>query len=432
MAELGPRMATSSTEAARGGGSPPWSRRSRSWPSGRAALSSLVFLGCALPFLACRGTGEPRANLEVGTFWSGRAAQVLQRELIRISRDLGPVSIEVRTFGVAALSDYLSRPQPFAERDPLDLAIVPHDWLGQLSQREIMAELPAERTQFLRQKLVAQALLAVSDGDRVFGYPLSAEVLALVYDPTIFPYPPRTMDEILSTRFPQGVLPFALDISSPNALAPLVGSLQGTLIDADGNLVWRSNSVIDALERLRPAWGSTGGWQAFRGGDLESLQVQLYAEGKLASFVAGPWLLQALEKAGRPFAVMPIPGFEGAPAPARALVGYQCVVISRESRWGDLALEVGSRLLREETNETINRATRRLPVLLSSYESKQGLITAGSFGFLRALEQGQFVPGTPHWSEELQRAHQQLKSLASQERPPTFARESGLLTGGRQ
>ena len=393
---------------------------------------SLLILGLALPFLACRGTGEPRASLEVGTFWTGQAAQVLQRELIRISRDLGPMNIEVRTFGVDALSDYLSRPQPFAEREPLDLAIVPHDWLGQLSQREIIAELPSERTQFLRQKLVAQALLAVSDGERVFGYPLSAEVLALVYDPAIFPYPPRTIDEILSARFPQGVLPFALDISKPSALAPLVGSLQGTLIDADGNLVWRSNSVIATLERLRPAWGTTGGWQAFRGGDLESLQVQLYAEGKLASFVAGPWLLQALEKAGRPFAVMPIPGFAGAPAPARALVGYQCVVISRESRWGDLALEVGSQLLREETNETINRATRRLPVLLRSYESKQGLITGGSFGFLRALEQGQFVPGTPHWSEELQRAQQQLKSLASQDRPPTVARESGLLTGGRQ
>ncbi len=391
----------------------------------RAAASLLAALLPALSLVACRGTGEPTASLQVGTFWSGQAAQALQRELIRISRGLGPVSIEVRTFSEAALSDYLSRPQPFAEREPLDLAIVPHDWLGQLAQREIIAELPSERTQLLRQRLVAQALHAVSDGDRVFGYPLSAEVLALVYDPTIFPHPPRTMDEILSMRFPAGVLPFALDVSDPGALAPLVGSLQGKLIDSDGNLVWLDNSVAAVLGRLRPIWLGGAGWRAFRGGDLESLQVQLYAEGKLATFVAGPWLLQALEKSGRPFAVMPIPGFAGAPGPARALVGYQCVVISRESRWGDLALEVGSQLLLQETNETINRATRRLPVLLRSYESRQGLITAGSFGFLRALEEGQFVPGTPHWNEEIQRVRHQLESIASHEQPPVSGHEIG-------
>ena len=421
-------MARSGSRASTGRpvpGGAAWLARRRRPLSGVLALAA-----AALVVAACGGAGESVASLQVGTFWSGQAAQALNRELIRISRNLGPVTIEVRTFSVSALSDYLSRPQPFAEREALDLAIVPHDWLGQLVQREVIAELPAERAQLLRQRLVAQALLAVSGGDRVFAYPISAEVLALVYDPTIFPHPPRTMDEVLATRFPKGTLSFALDISNPSALAPLVGSVQGKLIDGDGNLIWRPDAVADVIARLRPAWGDVGGWQAFRGGDLESLQVQLYAEGKLASFVAGPWLLQALEKSGRPFAVMPIPGFEGAPAPARALVEYQCVVISRESRWGDLALEVGAQLLREETNETINRATRRLPVLLRSYESKQALVSAGSFGFLRALEQGQFVPGTPHWSEEIQRAEQGLKSFAGPEEPPPPPRGTAVRTGG--
>jgi len=397
---------------------------------GRALLTTALAVAASAVVVSCRDAGEPRAHLAVGTFWGGQASQALQRELIRISRDLGPVSIEVRTFGVAALGDYLARPQPLAGRESLDLAIVPHHWLGQLAQREVIEELPAERVQFLRQRLVGQALLAVSDGDRVYGYPISAEVLALVYDPTVFPYPPRTIDEILSTRFVPGVIPFALDVSSPEAVAPLVGSLEGTLIDSDGGLVWRQSAVVETLDRLRSAWGSPTGWRAFRGSDLESLQVQLYASGKLASFVAGPWLLQALEEVGRPFAVMPVPGFANAPAPARALVGYQCVIVSRESRWGDLALEVGARLLREDSSERINRATRRLPVLLRAYESRQAVTSPGSFGFLRALEQGQFVPGTPHWTEEMQKAEQQLKSFASHPQPPPLTRDVVLATGG--
>ena len=190
--------------------------------SAKATLAAAALLSCA-----CHEAGGSRAHIAVGTFWQGQASLALQRELIRISRDLGPVSIEVRTFGMAALNDYFSHPQPLAGRESLDLAIVPHHWLGQLAQREVIGELPSERAQFLRQRLVGQALLAASEGERVFGYPVSAEVLALVYDPTIFPYPPRTIDEILSTRFQAGVLPFALDISNPQALAPLVGSLQG-------------------------------------------------------------------------------------------------------------------------------------------------------------------------------------------------------------
>ena len=78
-----------------------------------------------------------------------------------------------------------------------------------------------------------------------------------------------------------------------------------------------------------------------------------------------------------------------------------------------------------------NRATRRLPVLLSAYESKQGLTSAGSFGFLRALEQGQFVPGTPHWTEELQKAEQQLEGFARHAQPPKLSRDAFLSNGDR-
>ena len=388
-----------------------------------------VALAVLLLALGCRDGGERRAHLVLGTFWVGGGAQALQRELIRIAHDLGPVNIEVRSFSANALLDYLDRSQPAEGRQPLDLAIVPHDWLGQLVQREVVGELPSARVLMLRQQLVGQALAAVSEGRHVYGYPVSAQVLALVYDPALFGYPPRSIDEILTTRFAPGVLPFALDVGDPLALAPLVGDLQGTLTDPRGNLMWRPGAVAEVLRRLAPAWGSAAGWRACSGSDLESLQVQLFAQGKLASFIAGPWLLQALEDSGRPFAVMPIPPLAAGMAPARALVGYQCVVVARGSRWGDLALEVGARLLQEEANERINRATRRLPVLLRAYESKQGLAGPGGFGFLRALEQGQFVPATEGWSEGLGQAQRQLEGLAGRTRPPAPGDVAVLLSG---
>ncbi len=379
---------------------------------------------------ACRDASERGAHLTVGTYWGGAASASLHRELIVVARDIGNVTVDVRPFSPAALNDFLLKGQAKGGQETLDLAVVPHDWLARLEQRDLIEEVPAERVQTLRQKLVAQALLATTEGERVLGYPIGAEVLALVYDPAVLPTPPSTIEEVLSAPSPGGVLPFALDVSKASHLAPFVSSLQGSLVDQQGNLVWRDDAVTEVLVHLRPVWQRNGGWRSCRGADLESLQVQLYAEGKLSSFIAGPWLVRALEEVGRPFCVVPIPPIAGAPHASRALVGYDCMVVSRESRWTDLALEVGARLLMEESNERISRATGRLPVLMGTYESRKGLKGSAGVGFLRALEAGQFIPSTTQWGDEIGRAEAQLLLLSNRPQPPSLLEMRNLLAGG--
>lgn len=367
----------------------------------------------------------------VGTTWIGHSAETLNQELIRVAQELGPVTMELRPFSPAGLADYLMRSQPARGESLLDLVVVPNDWLGQLFERDLICELPVSRVDALEQHLVRQALLAVSDHDKVLAYPVSAEVLALVYDPDRFPSPPRTMDELLAAPLPAGVLPFALNVLNPSHLTPLVSSFQGSLLDRDGNFVWRDDALLTVLGHLDGLWRLPGAWNACRGDDTESLQLQLFSEGKLASFVAGPWLLEALEATGRPFAVMPIPPFADSTHPARALVGYQCVAALRESRWTDLALEAGASLLEEQANERLNRSTRRLPVLLSSYQTKRAMTAAGTVGFLRALEGGQAFPPSANWSEGFQRVGDRLQRLRAQARPPSRADLERRLLGGR-
>jgi maltose-binding protein MalE len=231
------------------------------------------------------------------------------------------------------------------------------------------------------------------------------------------------MDDLLATPVPPGVLPFALDVLSPSHLTPLVSSFQGSLLDRDGDFVWRDDALLTVLGRFAGLWQLPGAWNACHGDDTESLQLQLFSEGKLASFVAGPWLLEALETTGRPFA--------DSPNPARALVGYQCVAVLRESRWADLALDVGTRLLDDESNERLNHSTRRLPVLLSSYQSKRAMTAPGTVGFLRALEGGQSFPPSANWSEGFQRVGDRLQRLRAQSRPPTREELERKLIGGR-
>jgi arabinogalactan oligomer / maltooligosaccharide transport system substrate-binding protein len=394
----------------------------------RSPRRSLLAACClAAAALSCGAGSDRPAELAVGTTWVGHGAETLNQELTRIAHRLGPVTIDLRPFNTTALADYLLRSQPVREEGSLDFVVVPNDWLGQLFERDLICELPVSRVDALQQRLVRQALLAVSDHDQVLAYPVSAEVLALVYDPDRFPSPPRTMDELLATPLPPGVLPFALNVLSPNHLAPLVTSFQGSLLDRDGNFVWRDDALLAVLGRLDRLWRLPGAWNACRANDTESLQLQLFSEGKLASFVAGPWLLEALEATGRPFAVMPILPFADSPSPARALVGYQCVAVLRDSRWVDLALEVGAHFLDADVNEAINHSTRRLPVLLSSYP----MTSSGTVGFLRALEGGQAFQPSANWSEGFQRVGERLQRLRSQATPPTLASLQARLAGGR-
>lgn len=399
--------------------------------SGRRRPAALALLLLGLVASGCGDGGERSAELVAGTSWMGRGAETLSQELLRIATDVGPVAIDLRYFTQTGLNDYLLRSQPAGTPGLLDVVIVPSDWLLQLYERGLIAELPVARVEALQQRLVRQALLAVSDDERVLGYPVSAEVLALVYDPGRFPSPPHTIDELLDAALPAGVQPFAVDLLSPTHLAPLVTSFQGALLDREGSFVWRDGDLLTVLERLEPLWRFPGAWEVCRADEPESLHLQMFNEGKLASFIGGPWLLEALEATGRPFAVMPIPGFAASPHAAEALVGYQCVAVLRETAWIDIALEVGARLTEAAANERLNRGTRRLPVLQSSYQSREAMTAAGTVGFLRALESGQAFPPSTDWSEGLQRVEGRLQRLRALARPPTRDELARIVVGGR-
>ncbi|MGE5235558.1 MAG: extracellular solute-binding protein [Acidobacteriota bacterium] len=405
----------------------------------RVRWPRLVSLAClaawlGVPFIglsACQPRTDRRVVITVGSSWGGQAAVALHRELLRIADGLGAATIQVRSFSLAGLAEYLDRSQVSRGEARLDLVIVPNDWLGQLAERGVIGELPQPRVEVLQDTLVRQALLAVSDRDKVLAYPASADVLALVYDPERFPSPPRTLDDIMHARLPSGTLPFALDLSSPYQLAPFVTSYQGSLLDRSGNLIWQDDVLVKVLRRFAPLWQEDSAWRTFAGGDLDSLQLQLFAEGRLASFPTGPWMLQALEECGRPFAVTPVPAFADAPHPARALVGYQCVAVLKDSPWVDLALEIGARLVQPESNERLNRASRRLPVLLSAYKTEAAMASPGTVGFLRAVEQGQFFPAAAQWGEGFQQAGRRLLTLSHRTLPPSPAQVEDLISRGR-
>jgi hypothetical protein len=378
--------------------------------------------------LGCGSPTPNRAHLTVATSWGPLAAASLHQELLLIANELGAVDLDLKVYSPSVLREVLLRQLAAAEESWVDLAVVPNDWLTPLAQRGLLAELPASRVATLQERLVGQALLAVTEGDRVLAYPLSAEVVAFIYNPHFFPVPPRNLEEVVSaTSLPPGVVPFAFDLTDPSHVAPLATSLEGGRVDEAGLPRIDTPLLLALFGRLAPLWSCPDCWRLFHGEDLESLHVQLFAEGRLASFLGGPWLLEALEPAGQPFVVVPVPPFLAGSEAGGAFVGYQCVVVREHTPWLDLALEVGARLATSEVNDRLNGVIRRLPVRAEAYRSRRSLETSGILGFLRALETGRYLPPGEPGLARLEQLRQTLLRLEPRETPPSLPELQRLL-----
>jgi arabinogalactan oligomer/maltooligosaccharide transport system substrate-binding protein len=366
---------------------------------------------------SCGSDDGGAVRLRIGTFWVGGAAEALQNEILQACEGLEIASVEVQSVGLGTLHERLLTDLSSDPRSDLDMAVVPNDWLGALIERQLIGELPAAHLETLSARVTTQALLAVSDRDRPCAYPLQAEALALVYNPRLLPREPRTLDDIFATRLPAGVVPFSVALANLYHLMPLITSYQGSVTTADGSFAWSAAAAGALFRSLTPLWSYPGARSIATAADPASLHVQLFAEERLASFVAGPWLVSTLEKVSPLFAVAPVPPFRDAPHPARALVGYQSLVVLRRSLWSDLCHTVALRLLDPDAQLRLSAATSRLPVLGDPVASGVALSTPLSLGFWRAVESGTPMPSSSRWEHSFRSADERLRAVL-RTRPP--------------
>ncbi|MEP0773090.1 MAG: extracellular solute-binding protein [Acidobacteriota bacterium] len=381
--------------------------------SGKGRRGWRAILGVAAVLALMTSCGDERdrvVRLKVGTFWGGVAAEALGEEIRLACQGVEAVEAEIQLFNMSSLHERLlseGGPDPASD---LDLALIPNDWFGVLTERALIGELPAQQANVLREHVVTEALLAVSQDDRLFGYPISAEVLVLVYNPRLLPREPRSLDDLFSAPLAPGVVPFSIDLANIYHLTPLLASYQESMTRPDGSFAWDPAAAARVFRSLAPLWNDPAARSIATATDPASLHVQLFAEERLASFVAGPWLIPALASVGRPYAVAPIPPFRGSLHPARALVGYQSLVVIRQSPWGDLAHNVAMRLLDAESQLHLAARTARLPVVRGAFASGAATANPASLGFLRAMENGQTMPSTAVWEQGFRTAGGRLRA----------------------
>lgn len=198
-----------------------------------------------------------------------------------------------------------------------DVTMGAHDWIGNLVQNGAIS--PVQLPGDVADTIAPIGIEAVTYDGQTYGVPYAVETLALYANNELTDVAePASIEELISAAEAGGAenilsLPIG-ESGDPYHMQPLYTSAGGYLFgeDSEGNLdpsdlgVGKEGSLAaaDKISEL----GEQGVLKNSITGDNS---ISLFAEGKAAYLISGPWALADVRDSGIDFTVSPVPGFEG-------------------------------------------------------------------------------------------------------------------------
>jgi len=214
-----------------------------------------------------------------------------------------------------------------------DITMGAHDWIGNLVQNGAISpvQLPAD----VGDSIAPIGIEAVTYDGQTYGVPYAVETLALYANTALTDAPePASLEELISAAQAGGAdnilsLPIG-ESGDPYHMQPIYTSAGGYLFgkDAEGNLdpsdlgVGQEGSLA-AADKIAEL-GEQGVLKNSITGDNS---ISLFAEGKSAYLISGPWALADVRDSGIDFVVSAIPGFEGM-EPAAPFAGVNAFYVA--------------------------------------------------------------------------------------------------------
>jgi arabinogalactan oligomer/maltooligosaccharide transport system permease protein len=270
------------------------------------------------------------------------------------------------------------------------------------------------------------AVRALTAAGQLYAFPLSVKCVALFYNPALWtdPSPPATLEaiEALRPRLPAGTYPLVYESQGAYFHAPLLHAYGGAMLDDAGRYTFVGPAAERSLRRVI-SMTRAGVIPDEASGALVS---QLFASGRAATAISGPWLAADLG-ARLPFRVAPLPALSD--AGGRRMEPYATVegafVSSRaHDRAAAIALasaltdvpaaivraRVGRQVVATRDAWTVDPALARDPVLSV---------------FREAAAHARPMPTHPHMRAVFEPARQSLLKALRGDRSPRTALEEG-------
>lgn len=222
-----------------------------------------------------------------------------------------------------------------------DIWIWPHDRIGEWISGGLLNTLTPSKA--AKDAISPVAWNAFTVGGKTYGYPISIEAVALVYNKDLVPTPPKTFDEVIALDKKlktQGKSAILWDYTNTFFSWPLLAAGGGYPFKkkADGNYDPKDTGVnnagsvagVDTIMKL-----INGGVMA-KGAGYAEMEAG-FNQGKVAMMINGPWSWDNAKKSKINFGVASIPSVNG--KPAAPFIGVLGAMISKASPNKDLAVE---------------------------------------------------------------------------------------------
>ncbi|MGP9537511.1 sugar ABC transporter substrate-binding protein [Brachybacterium sp. AOP43-C2-M15] len=218
-----------------------------------------------------------------------------------------------------------------------DITMGAHDWIGNLVQNSAIS--PVQLPSDVGDSIAPIGIEAVTYDGQTYGVPYAVETLALYANNDLTDAPePSSLEELISAAEAGGAdnilsLPVG-ESGDPYHMQPLYSSAGGYLFgkDSEGGLdpsdlgVGEEGSLA-AADKIAEL-GEQGVLKKAITGDNS---ISLFAEGKSAYLISGPWALADVRDSGIDFTVSAIPGFEGM-EPAAPFAGVNSFYVASNAK----------------------------------------------------------------------------------------------------
>jgi arabinogalactan oligomer/maltooligosaccharide transport system substrate-binding protein len=304
-------------------------------------------LAMTLGLAACGGPGgRDSAEGTALTIWADdKRAPAMREAADKFSRENG-VTVDVQTVSKDLQANFVTAAQ--AGKGP-DLVLGAHDWIGNLVQNGTID--PIVLVDQKRAQFDPLAIKGVTFNGQTYGVPFAIENVVLFRNTDLVPQAPRTIEELVDTGrrlVASGkvseimALPVGQNGDAYHSY-PIFTAGGGYLFGVKANgdydpkdLGLSQPSATAAMQRIR-ALGEAGAGALKRSISNDNAN-SLFATGKTAFLLSGPWQIPDLKKAGVRYDISPIPGFAGGP-PAKPFVGVQAMYVASQGRSRTLAQE---------------------------------------------------------------------------------------------
>ena len=299
-----------------------------------------------------------------------------------------------------------------------DIFIEAHERLGDYASRKIVAPVAVSGRELEAFPEVATSALEL-DG-KLLGLPLSLKCLALYVNTDLVSEVPATIEGVadLRSRLPAGVFPLVYEADVTFFHVPFLTAYGGTMLTDDEQFGFVGDGAARSIELVRSFIAKGAVPEEVAGSQVK----ELFASGRAAAAISGPWLASDLGDRV-PYRVVPLPKVAATGRPMRPYVTIEAAMLTPRAEHRADALAVVRYLAGAESAEIRARVGRQVVARRAPPPSAQG--DAFLSAFAEAADRAVPTPSSVRMRSTWVPAERALKkSLRGQADPRAALREA--------